>query len=144
VLGLRPVRGSDRPLRESLPTIAQQIGTNALVTIDVRVDADAESTLDRAEREALFYVAADALGNVARHARARHVQLHVSRERGDVVLEVADDGVGFDTAEKMGGLGLRNMRQRAFDIGARLDVTSKPGSGTRLQVRVPRPAEVKT
>ena len=142
VLGLRPVRGSDRPLRESLPTIAQQIGTNAMLTVDVKVDIDAEAALDRAEREALFYVAADALGNVARHARARHVQLRVVREREEVVLEVADDGVGFDTAEKMSGLGLRNMRQRAFDIGARLEVRSKPGSGTLLKVRVPRSLEV--
>ena len=143
VLGLRPVRGSDRPLRESLPTMAQQIGTNALLSVDVTVDADAEASLDRAAREALFYVAADALGNVARHARARHVQLRVSREREDVVLEVVDDGVGFDTAERVGGLGLRNMRQRAFDVGARLEVTSQPGSGTRLRMRVPSPAAVK-
>jgi len=141
VLGLRPVRGSDRPLRESLPTMAQQIGANALLIVDVKVDADAELALDRAEREALFYVAADALGNVARHARARNVELRVSRELGDVVLEVADDGVGFDSAEKMGGLGLRNMRQRAFDVGARLEVSSTPGSGTRLRMRLPRHAE---
>ncbi|MDP9281899.1 MAG: GAF domain-containing sensor histidine kinase [Chloroflexota bacterium] len=143
VLGLRPVRGSDRPLRESLPTLAQQIGTNALLAVDVIVDVDAEAALDRAEREAVFYVAADALGNVARHARARHVRLSVARDQANVLLEVVDDGVGFDTTEKVGGLGLRNMRQRAFDIGARLDVRSKPGSGTRLQMRVPSPAEVK-
>jgi signal transduction histidine kinase len=143
VLGLRPVRGSDRPLHESLPILAQQIGTNALLDVEVKVDANAESALDRAGREAVFYVAADALGNVARHARARHVRLQVSDERENVVLEVTDDGVGFDSTETVGGLGLRNMRQRAFDVGARLDVRSKPGAGTRLQMRVPRRVEVK-
>lgn len=143
VLGLRPVRGSDRPLRESLPTIAQQVGTNALLTVDVNIDPDAEAVLGRAEREAVFYVAADALGNVARHARAHRVRLGVVKDGDDVVLEVGDDGVGFDTSESVGGLGLRNMRQRAFDIGARLDVRSTPGSGTRLLLRVPRNAEVK-
>ncbi|HEV8656049.1 MAG TPA: GAF domain-containing sensor histidine kinase [Candidatus Limnocylindria bacterium] len=143
VLGLRPVRGSDRPLHESLATLAQQIGTNALLTVDVKVEPEGESALGRLEREAVFYVAADALGNVARHARARRVQLRVVKEGDDVVLEVADDGVGFDTTETIGGLGLRNMRQRAFDIGARLDVRSMPGTGTRLLMRLPGSAEVK-
>lgn len=143
VLGLRPVRGSDRSLRESLPALAQQIGTNALLDVEVKVDAEAEAALDRTGREAVFYVAADALGNVARHARARHVRLQVSQERDDVVLEVIDDGVGFDSTETVGGLGLRNMRQRAFDVGARLDVRSQPGAGTSLQMRVPRRVEVK-
>lgn len=59
------------------------------------------------------------------------------------MLEVADDGVGFDTADNVEGLGLRNMRQRAFDIGARLEMRSKPGSGTHLEMRVARHAEVK-
>ena len=144
VLGLRPVRGSDRSLRESLPNLAQQVGTNALVAVDVSVDPEAEAALDRAEREALFYVAADALGNVARHARARHVGVKVAREGGDVSLEVSDDGEGFDASGQVGGLGLRNMRQRAFDIGARLEIRSNPGMGTRLVMRIPRRAEVKT
>ena len=143
VLGLRPVRGSDRPLGESLLSLAQQIGTNAMLDVDVKVAAEAEATLDRSAREAVFYVAADALGNVARHARARHVRLQVSHQGGDVLLEVVDDGVGFDTTETVGGLGLRNMRQRAFDIGARLDVNSQPGSGTRLRMRIPRHVEVR-
>jgi signal transduction histidine kinase len=54
-----------------------------------------------------------------------------------VVLDVVDDGVGYDTASSVGGFGLRNMRERAFNAGARLDVTSTPGAGTRLQMRIP-------
>jgi signal transduction histidine kinase len=137
VLGLRPIRGSDRPLAESLPTLASQIATNALLDVDVSVDPVAEAGLDAAGREAVFYVAADALGNVARHARARHVGLALDRDGDAVVLEIVDDGVGYDTSISVGGLGLRNMRERAFNAGARLDVTSTPGSGTRLQLRIP-------
>ena len=144
VLGLRPIRGSDRPLRdsdrplrESLPTLAAQIGTNALLSVDVTVEPGAEASLDQAAREAVFYVAADALGNVARHARARHAGLSLRRENDMVVLDVVDDGVGYDTASSVGGFGLRNMRERAFNAGARLDVTSTPGAGTRLQMRIP-------
>jgi signal transduction histidine kinase len=137
VLGLRPIRGSDQPLRESLPTLAAQIGTNALLLVDVNVEPSAEAGLDPAAREAVFYVAADALGNVARHARARHAGLSLRREDDTVLLEIVDDGVGYDTATSVTGLGLRNMRQRAFNASGRLDVTSSPGTGTRLQLRIP-------
>jgi len=137
VLGLRPIRGSDRPLRESLATLATQIATNALLVADAKVAPEAEASLDEAGREAVFYVAADALGNVARHARARHARLSLHLDGPSVVLEVADDGVGFDTTAPVGGLGLRNMRERAFNAGARLEVTSTPGGGTRLQMRIP-------
>lgn len=142
VLGLRPIRGSDRPLAESLPTLGSHIATNALLDVDVTVDPAAEATLDHAAREAVFYVAADALGNVARHARARHAGISLRRERDAVLLEIVDDGVGYDTATSVAGLGLRNMRERAFNAGARLDVTSTPGAGTRLQMRIPIPASV--
>jgi signal transduction histidine kinase len=137
VLGLRPIRGSDRPLRESLPTLGSQIATNALLDVDVQVDPAAEAALDQAGREAVFYVAADALANVARHARARRAGLALRRDGDAVVLQVSDDGVGYDTAGAVGGLGLRNMRERAFNAGARLDVTSSPGAGTRLELRIP-------
>ena len=137
VLGLRPIRGSDRPLRESLPNLAKQIATNALLDVDVRIDPQAEAILDRAAREAVFYVAADALGNVARHARARHVVLALRNEPDAVVLEIGDDGVGFQTDGAVGGLGLRNMRERAFNAGARLELESQPGSGTHLFLRIP-------
>jgi len=137
VLGLRPIRGSDRPLRESLPTLARQIATNALLEVDLRIDPEAESDLDGPGREAVFYVAADALGNVARHARARHIVLVFAREHDAVVLDIQDDGVGFATDTQSDGFGLRNMRERAFNVGARLDLESQPGAGTRLRLRIP-------
>ena len=142
VLGLRPIRGSDRPLSESLPTLGSQIATNALLAVDVTVEPEAEASLDQAGREAVFYVAADALGNVARHARARHAGVSVRRDGGTIILEVVDDGVGYDMLSSVGGLGLRNMRERAFNAGARLDVTSQPGAGTRLQMRIPAQTKV--
>ena len=142
VLGLRPIRGSDRSLVEALPTLGSQIATNALLDVDVRVDPEAEAGLDLPGREAVFYVAADALANVARHARARRAELSLRRDGEAVVLRVSDDGVGYDTATAVSGLGLRNMRERAFNAGARLDVTSAPGGGTSLELRIPVRARV--
>jgi len=137
VLGLRPIRGSDRPLSESLPSLADQVGRNALLDVTIEVPTDTDRGLDREAREAIFYVAADALGNVARHARARRVSVRIESEDGAVALEVRDDGVGFDPERVHGGLGLRNMRERAFSLGGRLEISGRPGEGTLVRFVLP-------
>jgi len=142
VLGLRPIRGSDRPLTESLPTLADQARSNALLDVDVAISEEAAEALDGVAREATFYIAADALGNVARHARAKRVSLRLFLRDSHVVLEVSDDGVGFDYANATEGHGLRNMRERAFAVGGQLHVDAAPGSGSRLRFEVPIRPEV--
>jgi signal transduction histidine kinase len=142
VLGLRPVRGSDRPLTESLPTLAEQARSNALLDVEVAVSEEAADALDRPAREATFYIAADALGNVARHARAQRASLRLFLRDSHVVLEVTDNGVGFDYANATEGHGLRNMRERAFAVGGQLHVEAAPGHGSRLRFEVPIRSEV--
>src|SRR5207247_2134352 len=97
------------------------------------VSDEAAQALDRAAREATFYIAADALGNVARHARAQRASLRLFVRDSRVVLEVTDNGVGFDYANATEGHGLRNMRERAFAVGGQLHVEAAPGSGSRLR-----------
>jgi signal transduction histidine kinase len=91
---------------------------------------------------ALFRIAQEALANVAKHARARNVRISLQREAGDAVLEVADDGRGFDAASRPGGgrLGMTTMRERAAAVGARLEVDSTPGGGTSVRVALPEAA----
>jgi signal transduction histidine kinase len=137
VLDLGPVRGSDRPLTESLPTLAAQARTNALLDVDVLVSPEAAAALDGVGREAIFFVAADALGNVQRHARARRASVRLFLEESSVVLEVADDGVGFDHERAVDGHGLHNMRERAFSAGGRLSVQTSPGGGSRVRFEMP-------
>ena len=143
VLGLRPVRGSDRPLTESLATLAEQTRSNALLDVDVAVSEVAAAALDGVGREAAFYIAADALGNIARHARAQRASLRLSLEDSNVTLEIVDNGVGFDYARTTEGHGLRNMRERAFAVGGQLHVDSAPGQGSRLRFQVPVRSEVR-
>ena len=137
VMGLRPIRGAERPLSESLPTLAIQIGDQARLQVRIDVDPEAEHDLDPEQREATFYVAADALTNVARHARASRAEIRFSRADGSAVLVVTDDGIGFDPSTRGPGLGLRNMRERAFVAGGRLEVGSEPGRGTTVRLELP-------
>ncbi len=144
VLGLRPIQASDQPLTESLALLADQARSNALIEVDVDVSPDAAARLDRARREAAYYIAADALGNVARHARARRASVRLFASDGRVVLQIADDGVGFDFTSSTLGHGLHNMRQRAFAVGATLDVHSAPGAGARVRLELPAALEEKS
>jgi signal transduction histidine kinase len=81
-------------------------------------------------------VAQEALNNVARHAGAGAVALHLRCSPEDVELRIEDDGRGFD-AERVASdhFGLRIMRERAADIGATLTIASAPGQGTHLALR---------
>ena len=137
VLGLRPVQASDQPLTQSLVLLADQARSNALIDVEVDVSSAAAATLDRARREAAYYIAADALGNIARHARARHAAVRLFGEDGMVVLQITDDGVGFDLQASATGHGLHNMRERAFAVGGTLQVQSAPGSGARIRLELP-------
>jgi signal transduction histidine kinase len=93
----------------------------------------------------IYRVAQEAIGNALRHSGARQVTVSLSRRQLAVVLEVSDDGRGFDPSAPEAGLGLASMRERARSVGARLTITSAKGSGTRvrLSIRVPdaQPAE---
>lgn len=86
-------------------------------------------------------VVAEALGNVARHARARAVTVAAACDGEQLVLTVEDDGVGFDLASegrRRGHYGILGMRERASLLGGSLRVDSAAGRGTRVELRLPR------
>lgn len=87
---------------------------------------------------AVYRVAQEALSNVMRHAKAQTVRIALQRSPdGALLLEVRDDGVGFDTTQARRGLGLLGADERARALGGRCLVTSRPGSGTLVQLRLP-------
>jgi two-component system, NarL family, sensor histidine kinase UhpB len=88
---------------------------------------------------ALFRALQESLTNVARHAQARHVQVHVVRENGAVQLEVSDDGTGIGEIDEKrpGSSGLRGLAERAMVLGGEAKATRREGGGTRVVFRVP-------
>jgi signal transduction histidine kinase len=122
-------------LAESLRRYAELAGRAH--GLDVRLTAADVPELDPKVQAAAFRVAQEALHNALRHSGATDVSLTLSRARGRVVLEVADDGAGFDPGLAVPGLGLASMRDRAAAVGAMLRVTSAPGKGTRVRLTVP-------
>ena len=135
---LRPTALDDLGLRAALTNyvqdwskrvgIAADLHTSGL--LDERLPSDAETTLYR--------IAQEALTNVAKHARASHVDVILERRNDYVLLIVEDDGVGFDTAAGTGteGFGLAGMQERATLVGATLEIESSADGGTTVLVRM--------
>ncbi|HEY2314598.1 MAG TPA: GAF domain-containing sensor histidine kinase [Streptosporangiaceae bacterium] len=118
---------------------------------DVAVRADELPALDPRQQTALYRVAQEAIGNALRHSGSRQVNVRLSRRQRTVVLEVSDDGRGFDPRVPRAGLGLASMRERAGSVGGKLTVTSAPGAGTKIRLSVavsparqPEPPPVRT
>jgi two-component system CheB/CheR fusion protein len=93
----------------------------------------------------LYRVAQEALNNVAKHASASRVDVILEHRHGAVLLVIEDNGVGFNPPEDpsgASGLGLPGMRERAFLIGAALQIESEPGAGTTVILRIPAAVQV--
>lgn len=112
--------------------------------IAVAVDGDPARTAQAVD-DALLRVVQEALANVSRHAGASHVDLTLSYVDDLVLLDVQDDGVGFDIAATTtdsdvshGGYGLTSMRERVALVGGALVIESAPGDGTTVAARIPR------
>ena len=95
-----------------------------------------ERRLSLEVEQALYRITQEALANVARHSRARRVDLSLVYNGDSVQLSVSDDGCGFDMNMKY-GMGLRSIRERVGSVRGTVQIQSAPGHGTRLLVQVP-------
>lgn len=99
-----------------------------------------EPALPVETKEALYWIAREALHNTMKHAQASEVQMRVDCLSDTIVLEIIDNGQGFDTNRPFPGhLGLRSMQERAEQLYGTMELQSAPGKGTRIMVTVPVP-----
>jgi signal transduction histidine kinase len=137
ILGLRPPElerdGLDGTLRKEVEMVARTHGTH----IELNVDPGFSSDCGDSDRElALLRIAHEALHNAVRHAHADHVTVRLGGEDGKLIIEVSDDGVGFDPHApdvRSRHLGLTSMEERARESHGRLKIHSAPGQGTTVR-----------
>ncbi len=142
IFGLRPVLLEEGGLLTALETLADEVRLNS--TVDVEVAGSEPGPLPVELSGELLSLVRESLSNVARHAQASRATISVEPADGELHIEIADDGCGFDATRTVASShrGLRNMADRATRIGAGFRVISQPGAGTRIIVDVPyRPAE---
>jgi signal transduction histidine kinase len=127
----------DDGLLAALDRHASSVSSQAQVRITVQ-GTGRDLVLEPDVEMQLFGIAREALANVVRHSGARAAWVRVDGGPSGVVLEVRDDGRGFDPAlDRPGHFGLESMRSRAAEAGARLTITSAPDRGTVVHVEVP-------
>ncbi|MGB3355017.1 MAG: GAF domain-containing sensor histidine kinase [Mycobacterium sp.] len=144
ISGLRPPVLDDLGLSGGLASLARSIPQ-----VGIDVDLDDVRLPDHIEL-ALYRIAQECLQNVVKHAGASRAKLTFAVDRGEhgetARLEIVDDGIGFDTLEhplgsdEMGGYGLLSMAERAEIVGGRLNIRSRPGTGTAVTATIPVPS----
>jgi signal transduction histidine kinase len=133
-----PLEGSRLP--DAIASMAKRWAEASTVALNLETTGEPRPIL--AELEAtLFRVAQEALTNVGKHSKASKVGLTISYMDDEVLLDVRDDGVGFDAGLLDGngtdGFGLRGMRQRLRRVAGNLEIESTPGEGTAINASVP-------
>jgi signal transduction histidine kinase len=139
LLELRPVVLDDLGL---VPAIAELCGAYE-ERLGIRVEpALADVRLEPVAESAVLRIVQEAVGNAVRHGVPEKVRVTLAGGDGQVRLEISDDGRGFDVgrAGERHGMGLDLMRERAAELGGALEVTSAPGDGTTVRVRLPEGA----
>ena len=135
IKGIPPAELSKLGLPGALSKLAQQVHVDKQTICHFQ--AEPTITIARPNLSLqLYYIAQQALQNAIQHAAASEIQVRLMRNDSSVVLQVADNGRGFDPSvlqRSAAGWGLRSMRNRAMAIGARLTIRSAPGRGTTIQ-----------
>jgi signal transduction histidine kinase len=136
IFGLRPGILADRQLDQAIKEMATEFGRRSGVVTVVEVDADAASVLASRASD-IVQLVREALSNVGRHGAATTCRVSLRREDTGYVLEVDDDGRGFDLGTTTWGMGLRNLRERVESLDGSFDVRSTPGEGTTVRATLP-------
>ncbi len=137
---LRPGSLQEQGLADALNDYTLLFGAREHVLIYLEVQGN-DALLPPSVSKSLYRVAQEALHNVARHARATRVDVHLRCIPELVALTIRDNGIGFDTSQPRRGLGLANMEERMMAVGGVVSVASQTGSGATVlaEVALPHP-----
>ncbi|MDP9367907.1 MAG: GAF domain-containing sensor histidine kinase [Chloroflexota bacterium] len=147
ILGLRTSPGQERGFVETLRLYLERWEDQSGVTVDLDLGDPVAASVRLAPlaEVQLLRVVQEALANVRKHAQAHQARVRLRQSEEWIEVTIEDDGVGFDTdgAARAGfpRFGQAIMRERAEAVGGLLDVTSRPGQGTRVSIRVPAERE---
>jgi PAS domain S-box-containing protein len=140
---LRPLMLDDLGLVPSLEWLVENFSQRTGIACGFAVGAR-DLQLPKPQADAVFRIVQESLTNIAKHARAAHADIAIEVEPGALVVRIEDDGVGFSSLvpRRPGSLGLFGLRERASLLGGKATITSEPGEGTIVEVRLPHDARV--
>ncbi len=131
-------KGTTYDVVEGIERLASHLSVNGVApTLDLADDVN--EVIDGNAGQHVLYIARETVSNILRHANADEAFVSLTRSEGHVVLIIRDNGQGFDVAHvgRRSGHGLRNMSERTAALGGQLEVSSKPGKGTKIKLVIP-------
>ena len=141
---LRPLILESQGLVAALQSMAEKMRETFSQNVVINVDKNLADQLEMGKQGVIFYIIEEAVNNARKHANASTITVRLGLvEQGIALLEIADNGMGFDVQEvntaydKRGSLGMVNLRERAELVNGLLNIDSAPGKGTRVQVYIP-------
>jgi signal transduction histidine kinase len=139
IMDLRPRQFRGENLKDSLQRLIDETRANTHLEVILVGPEDGELILPTLIATALFHICQEALANIAKHAQAHQANIRLWTSPGQVLLEISDDGIGFDLPRMRMALGhgLANMVTRARKVGGDLEINSEPGKGTTILAWAP-------
>jgi len=141
---LRPLILESQGLNAALQAMAEKMRETFTQNVIVNVEESVLENMEMGKQGVIFYIIEEAVNNARKHASAAHVWVRLRPfETGIALLEIEDDGIGFDVGavnksyDKRGSLGMVNLRERTELVTGLLNLDSAPGKGTRVQVYIP-------
>ena len=145
ILDLRPHHLHEENLLQGIQRLVNEFRANTLVEVNLAGSLEDFKNLPNAQALALFHICQEALANIAKHAKAENVDVTLWTSADRALMEVHDDGHGFDLKKIKFtlGHGLSNMQTRARNVGGEVDIASDPGTGTTTLAWVPFPRKLR-
>jgi PAS domain S-box-containing protein len=134
---LLPHTLSDLGLVESICELTDSLSRAQLIRIDFNYEDFEEINIPENQKLTLFRIVQEQLNNIAKHAKATNISVTLRSTIQSVLLEIIDDGKGFDKNTVKKGLGFTNIRNRAELFGGKKEIVSSPGQGCYLKVSMP-------
>jgi PAS domain S-box-containing protein len=133
---LRPRVLDDMDFAEALTWQTREFTRHSGLDVSLNLE-EGEQIKDNEVGTALFRIVQEALTNVVRYAQASQVRISLTQRDEMLVLSIQDNGIGFDSSVRKGGVGLVGMRERCTSIGGQFSILSQPNGGTTIVVTVP-------
>ena len=141
---LRPLILESQGLNAALQAMAEKMRETFSQNVIINIDDTILNDMEMGKQGVIFYIIEEATNNARKHANAPHIWVRLRPFEKEIgLLEIEDDGLGFDVAavhksyDKRGSLGMVNLRERTELVNGLLNIDSAPGKGTRIQVYIP-------
>ena len=135
VMGLRPSMLDDFGLQPALEWHVRDFRRRVGIPVDLHLSGDVDALPDQ-YRTCVYRVVQEALTNCARHAQAKHVEIHLQHEQNTILLSVADDGTGIDP-KRTRGMGLIGIEERVRELHGVFHIGARQPHGTELRASIP-------